>query len=54
MPVAKFKILKDICAAFSGHAHVCVCTRITLNLMRSLNGVYPNHLRKKNIYAKSV
>ena len=28
---------KYICAALSGHAHVCAYTRIALNLMRSLN-----------------
>ena len=40
------------CAALLGHAHVCAYTRIALNLMRSLNGAYPNRLRKKRIYAK--
>ena len=31
-------IPNDICAALSGHAHVCAYTRIALNLMRSLKG----------------
>ena len=44
---------KYICAALSGHAHVCAYTRIALNLMRNLNGAYSNHLRK-NIYTNST
>ena len=47
MRVAKFMIPKDICAALSSHAHVRAYTRIALNLMCSLNGAYPNCLRKK-------
>ena len=47
MQVAKFMILKGICAALLGHAHVCAYTRIELNLMHSLNGAYPNRLQKK-------
>ena len=54
MPVAKFMIPKDICAALSGHAHVCAYTRIALNLMRSLNRAYPNRLRKKNICEECI
>ena len=54
MRVAKFMILKDICAALSGHAHIWAFTQIALNLMSSLNGAYPNSLQQKSIYAKSV
>ena len=49
MRVAKFMIPKDICASLSGHALVCAYTRIALNLMRSLDGAYPNRLREKRI-----
>ena len=49
MRVAKFMIPQDICAALSGHAHVCPYTQIALNLMHSLNEAYPNRLRKKSI-----
>ena len=54
MLVAKFMIPQDICAALSGHAHVCANTRIALNLMRSLNGAYPNHLWKKVYMRRSI
>ena len=54
MRVAKFMILQHICAALSGHAHVCVYTLIALNLMRSLNGAYPNRLRKKVYMRRST
>ena len=54
MRVAKFMIPKDICPALSGHAHVWAYTRIALNLMRSLNGAYPNRLRKKVYMRRSI
>ena len=38
---------KYISPAFSGHAHVRAYTWIVLNLMSSLNGAYPNRLRKR-------
>ena len=54
MRVAKFMILKDICTALSGHVHVCAYTRITLNLMHSLNGTYPNLCGKKYICEEHI
>ena len=41
---------KYICAASSGHVHACPYTQIALDLMHSLNGAYPNRLRK-SVYA---
>ena len=46
MRAAKFMIPQDICAALSGHAHVCAYTQIALNLISSLNGAYPNRGKK--------
>ena len=54
MRVAKFMIPQDICAALSGHAHVCAYTQIALNLISSLNGAYPNRLGKKVYMRRSI
>ena len=53
MWVAQFMQPNYICAALSGHAHVCAYKQVKLVLIRSLNGAYPNCLRKK-VYMQST